>query len=346
MEPETGTIKLRRQPNNNYYASGSLHSRSLIPEELEQLNSILNRLRQIEPGLNFKRLEITLSNINSIPYHVTINSKKFIPTGEETGYFQPLNLDFGYESPWLSDLALELGIRPQRQNQELIKPIFSTSVQPKGEGLTAERIQRLTGSALNTDSYWQVASPGRNLKLSGASTYVARNYPNRQGYDRYVYWPDYRVAGIINDIVNAFLNAGITQVQVGSLYEMSNGKIGCYRRTVPLTVEVVQACAFDPLNPDHQKVFREIQQEKAQQQQFALQQQQFPYSQVTGELLGAGAFGTFPGGVNYQQQAQQARQQIGGELAYLPTQAFPGFPGGQQYLAAQQRNVGQYGMQL
>lgn len=67
---------------------------------------------------------------------------------------------------------------------------------------------------------------------------------------------------------------------------------------------------------------------------------QQPYSQLTSQLLGAEPRGrVFPGGLTYQQQAeqrilsfqQQARQQIGEQLSYIPPNAFPGYPGGQEF---------------
>lgn len=202
--------------------------------------------------------------------------------------------------------------------------------------LTLDSINNQIDVARRLNSYWQIRRPTRSLKLSGAYNFVINSYPNAQGYNRFVYWPDYRVAGTINNIVNGFKEAGINQVQVGSLYDMSRGQIGCYRRTAPLTEEVVAACSFDPLNPIHQSILNQLNELEIKQQE--------PYSEVTTQLLNTGAFPGFQGGLNYQQQAAQARQQLANELSYLPTGAFPGFPGGREYLTAQQRSIEQYGM--
>lgn len=111
--------------------------------------------------------------------------------------------------------------------------------------LTAKQInQAVLRVQKYPDTYWQVENPDRTLKL-GSLTYVNRNYP-------IVYWPDFRVAGTIKDITDTFRNAGINRVQVGSLYTMSNGQIGCPLQIAPISEQLVASCAFDPLNPIHQ----------------------------------------------------------------------------------------------
>lgn len=116
--------------------------------------------------------------------------------------------------------------------------------------LTADRIHQLglQTAARGPGNYWLVTKPRLNLKLTGAEQYVKRNFPNAQGIDRFVYWPDSRVAGTIRDIVNTFRNAGITSVQVGGLYLMTNGQFGQPPGYVPLSEQVVAANSFDPLN--------------------------------------------------------------------------------------------------
>ncbi len=228
---------------------------------------------------------------------------------------------------------------------------------PRYFGLPSQRIlsanqiiDYATRASQQPNTYWQIANPNRTLKLTGARAYVNKNYFDSQGYDRFVYWPDYRVAGTIRDIVNTFRDAGINQVQIGTLYNMSNGQIGCYRRTATLSEEVVAACSFDALNPAHQAIFNELINQRQpetyaqmaertgqENNRFALWGQQQPYSQVTNQIIGLPEQRLLP-------SQRQARQQIGNELSYLPTQAFPGFPGGSQFLTAQQRGVGQYGM--
>lgn len=127
----------------------------------------------------------------------------------------------------------------------------------QGAPFTLERVNNLIKRSSKANSYWQVTNPNKTLKLAGATVYVNRNYPNTQGYDRFVYWPDYRVAGTIRDIVTNFRNAGINNVTVGSLYT-STGQLGCNQGIVPLSEEVVATCSYDPLNPAHQGIFRQL----------------------------------------------------------------------------------------
>jgi hypothetical protein len=85
----------------------------------------------------------------------------------------------------------------------------------------------------------KVDNPTRTLILTGAINWVAKNYPNREGYERFVYWPTYRMAGTINDIVKFFRQNGVNEV-----YDI-NGNL------VPLSEEVIARSSFDPLNPVH-----------------------------------------------------------------------------------------------
>jgi hypothetical protein len=200
------------------------------------------------------------------------------------------------------------------------------------QALTIETINRLADVySKQPGIYWLVNAPARTVKLSNGLDYAN---PDAQGFDHFVFWPDYKVAGTIRNIVNKFRNAGINDVHVGTLYNMTNGNAGCYRRVVPLSEEVVAACSIDPL---YQVIPGETVQESVRIHQ--LQQRQQPYSQVTNQLVNVEPAGRFPGGVYYQQQAeernlpyqQQSRQQIGEELSYLPVNIKPGFPGGQEF---------------
>lgn len=246
-----------------------------------------------------------------------------------------------------------------RQIREQVPFQVQMRPQPQDGQLTLNQINRAVMNANNEyNTYWDVNMPNRLLKLAGARIYVKVNYPNTRLYNRFVYWPDYRVAGSIIDIYKRFRQAGINQVQVGSIYNMTNGQTGCYRKTVPLSLDVIIACSIDPLNPAHQIILDQLISEPSSEdieemgyeiKKLKLQQ---PYSQVTSNLLDLQPIGKFPGGLPYQQQAEQRllpiqqtyRQQLGSELSVIPSGVFPGFPGGTQYLTAQQRGVGQYGM--
>jgi len=96
--------------------------------------------------------------------------------------------------------------------------------------LTQEAIGRHIANAQKAGPlvYWQVARPARQLKLTGAITYVNRNFAAQPPDNRFVYWERYRVAGLVSDIVNAFRQAGVN-----------------------VTPEMVRSEALDPLNPEH-----------------------------------------------------------------------------------------------
>lgn len=122
---------------------------------------------------------------------------------------------------------------------------------------------RLRGQYVNFNGpilYWRSANLHRSpLFLSNAAHFVAINFPNQIGYDRFVYWPDYQVTGTINDIVNRFRSAGINSVNIGTLYGMTQGQIGNLpQENIPLTPETVAANSFDPLNPVHQRILDEM----------------------------------------------------------------------------------------
>lgn len=55
-------------------------------------------------------------------------------------------------------------------------------------------------------------------------------------------------------IRNRSKEAGVNLVNVGNLYLLTNGRIGCQPRTALLTKEVVAACSIDPSNPVHKQL--------------------------------------------------------------------------------------------
>lgn len=258
--------------------------------------------------------------------------------------------------------------------------------------LTTEKIQRAIDATnrQGLGTYWDVNRPTSTLKLSGAARYVNSKRLNPiDRFDQFVYWPDYKVAGTIRDIVRRFREAGINQVNVGTLYALSNGRIGCVARTASLTYKVVAACAFNPLDPTHNELlsglvaqdtmrdlvnfqntqrvnqvsqsyqpFRQGEftpEQRQEARRMLLQQYPRPTDQsiyqgqlqsLQNELANYPAWGAaFPGGQQWQQQAQQARQGIANELSLLPPLQ-SGYPGGSEYLNTAARNVDIFGTQL
>lgn len=162
---------------------------------------------------------------------------------------------------------------------------------------------------LGNNVYWAIGNPGHTLNLTDSIRWVRELYPRETGYDQVVFWPDLKVYGRVEDIVTTLRNSGINQVGVGSLYSMTNGQIGCPPQILPLSEEVVLACSFNPLNPDHRQLLSLL---------------------LNIELPS--------------KEQLQTRRQIGNELSMMPPGALAGFPGGQEYFQAQQRTAGRYGL--
>lgn len=191
--------------------------------------------------------------------------------------------------------------------------------------LTPDSIVKRMNS-VRPGAYWQVNNPLATFLIKGAEDYVRQRYPNAQGFDRFVYWPDYRVAGTINDIYNRFAQAGVSHVIVGQLYTLSNGQVGCPPQTVPLSPQIIASCAIDPLNPVHVNIFPDIIGGDIYQNKPSREFQ----SRLTNELTNLAPAGPlFPGGIQFQQQAQNLGQMLSDDLSYLPPRG--AFPGGSVY---------------
>jgi hypothetical protein len=128
----------------------------------------------------------------------------------------------------------------QQGQQPTISNILVATAAPTAtqRALTSEAIRRHaeTASRAGPGVFWQVSRPTRTLKLTGAIAYVGKNYPGREGYNRFVYWPDFRVAGTVNEIYSAFRQAGVQNVSISG-------------RDIPLSEETILRASLDPLNP-------------------------------------------------------------------------------------------------
>ena len=124
--------------------------------------------------------------------------------------------------------------------------------------LDAAAINRHAQNAAKTPgTFWKILQPSRTLKLSGAVNHVNRNWGNKVGSERFVYWPDYRVAGPVNAIYAAFRNAGVGQVSVGQLSQMTAGQAGQQTSQQPLSEATIAANSIDPLNPVHRQLLEQ-----------------------------------------------------------------------------------------
>ena len=125
------------------------------------------------------------------------------------------------------------------------------------------RLGKRAREAGQRGSYWIINKPGRLLSLVGAQRYV-QMYPDAQGYDRFVYWPDYRVAGTVNNIIKTFRELGAHVVDVGALYQATQGQVGSEPGTYPITEQLIYQNALDPLDPNqHQLILSMSQPDQA-----------------------------------------------------------------------------------
>ena len=103
--------------------------------------------------------------------------------------------------------------------------------------------------------YWEITNPTNKIRLSDATNYVYSNHPN----DRFVYWPDNRVAGSVSDIVNIFSGLGLRRfANDGILFRLSNGRFGRPPMTMDLTEENVYLNSFDPTIEEHRQLIETI----------------------------------------------------------------------------------------
>lgn len=119
-----------------------------------------------------------------------------------------------------------------------------------------ENAKRDASSSRLPDIYWQVMKPNRTLTLKAAPAFVARSFPGRHGNDAFVYWPDYRVAGIVSDIVQIFREAGMKTVHVGELHRKTNGLLGSPPGDYLLSEQLILDNSYNPLDPTHRPLFR------------------------------------------------------------------------------------------
>lgn len=96
------------------------------------------------------------------------------------------------------------------------------------------------------------------LQPHEASQYVIERYAGRQGAERFVLWPDLRVAGTIKKIVEALRRAGFRTVPVGELYRLTDGRLGTPPGRYPLTEQLIAENSLDPLDPNEQPVIMEV----------------------------------------------------------------------------------------
>lgn len=124
--------------------------------------------------------------------------------------------------------------------------------------LSWQDIQKYAQNALSktpANQYWQVEKPTRGLSLGGANTYVANNYARQPLNNPFIYYPDLAMAGTAENIYNTLARAGVTNIEVGKLNQMTNGRLGAPRSLIPLSPENLINNSFNPSNPaSHEEI--------------------------------------------------------------------------------------------
>lgn len=108
------------------------------------------------------------------------------------------------------------------------------------------------------------AKHGRYWATSGHASYnledtlgrAPRYFSRKEGYNRFVFWPDYNVAGTIDEIFKTFQTAGMHTVKVGELDRMTHGEVGDEPGEYPLTRDLISLNSIDPFNEYDQMIIR------------------------------------------------------------------------------------------
>ena len=152
-------------------------------------------------------------------------------------------------APSVTPGLVGMQLAPQAAQQQPLTNINVSTAAPAAtqKQLDAAAIQRHAQreAKAGPTSYWQVLKPARTLKLTGAINYVNRNYAGREGANRFVYWPDFRVAGTVRDIVNAFRQAQMPSVTLDGV-------------PTAVTEQLVYSRSIDPLNPQHRQLIESM----------------------------------------------------------------------------------------
>lgn len=106
---------------------------------------------------------------------------------------------------------------------------------------------------LGSFHYWIIEFPNsRFVRLNGIAIQNSRR-------ENLCYWPDYKVAGSLMDIYLRFKEAGVSVVEVGSLYKMTRGCLGDHPGSIlELTPQVILRNSLNSSNLEHVEYADEI----------------------------------------------------------------------------------------
>ena len=129
--------------------------------------------------------------------------------------------------------------------------------------------------------YWLINNPTEYVTFDLVNLGVDKEYLSAADYDRFVFWPDYNIAGRIRDIVYRLKEAGVYAATVGELHRLTGKKAGSPTQFVSLTEEVILENSFDPLNPVNQRIMLNLNRRESQGKRVGL----LPYSYHDGKLV-------------------------------------------------------------
>lgn len=95
---------------------------------------------------------------------------------------------------------------------------------------------------------YKCVTNGSYISPENADKYVSmKGGATKAGYDQIVYWPDSMLAGPATEIAEHIKNNGSTHAIVGTIFYLSNGKLGS-RGAFPITAKLIYENSFNPLD--------------------------------------------------------------------------------------------------
>jgi hypothetical protein len=167
---------------------------------------------------------------------------------EDPNLRKTLNLRFSFQKmATFSGLTLMPGATGNQQPfGGVTLQAAATPAQPKV--LTADNISKYAQAARKRGGYWRVNAPTRGLQLGGAPAYVAKQYPNQNPNNPFLYFPDLAMAGTAEDIYNTLARANQNQLNVGELNNLSGGRFGRQQGAYPLNLQTIIENSINPAN--------------------------------------------------------------------------------------------------
>jgi hypothetical protein len=151
--------------------------------------------------------------------------------------------------------VFEDSISHKRENQEykMNRTRFLDSKTP-GVILTGEHLFKYSQEVPN-GGYWLIKEPSKYITTDLVHLGVDKVYLNAEEYDRFVFWPDFKVAGTVKELYEAF--SQLLLVKIGELKKITHGNFGI-TGIYPISPKIIYDSSLDPLKPDHQHVLSKL----------------------------------------------------------------------------------------